>query len=115
MNAVTLIKHLGVARLLVAATLVFAQLAIGLHSAEHVPAQVLLEVAQTDDQAPHDDGSGTDCAVCQAAAAPYVAASIALTSEVTSHVIEHSAQDDLDLIVVAISTGFRSRAPPLFL
>lgn len=115
MNAATLIKHLGVGRLLVAAMLVFEQLPIGFHSAEHVPAQALLNASQTDDQALHDDGGRTDCAFCQAAAAPYIAASTTFTSEIVRHVIEHSAHDDPDLVVEAISTGFRARAPPLSL
>jgi hypothetical protein len=103
----------GIARF-IAVTLIFiAQMAVGLHWAEHASRQTAITFEQDGREAPDGDADGPDCAICKAASAtPVVAWTVAIAIIPFAFVVARRSSPVTSAISADPPASFRSRAPP---
>jgi len=95
------------------ALLLFAQIAVGIHWAQHSPHEITAAFEQIEDHPTERDADGPDCAVCQFANFAFAvtfAVVIALIPFVFTFV--HRTTPVVGAMPADIPAGFRSRAPP---
>jgi len=102
-----------IARHITFALLLFAQIAVGIHWAQHSPHEITAAYEQIEDHPTEGDADGPDCAVCQFASFAFAfifAVVIALVP--FQFTVVYRAAPVVGAMPADTPAGFRSRAPP---
>jgi len=102
----------GGLRWLFTTLLLLSHLAVGFHWVEHSLSREKAAIDLAEAQAPDGDTDEAECAICHLAASPQIVP-IAVTATVSFGTTLHRFNaSSADIVMVAASPGFHSRAPP---